>query len=76
MVHQMTNEDGMTNAYAYEIDETLMRVLVRVKVIEARECLHCALVMQKHGFPQQASYERMLKRKRMREARIAQSVYK
>lgn len=64
------------NGYEYDIDETLMRVLVAVKVNEARECLHCALVMRAHGFPEQAAYELRLTRKRLKEARIAQSIYK
>lgn len=67
---------GMNDSLEYEIDITLMKVLAQAKITEARECLHCALVMQAHGFPRQAAYEKMLKRKYMQHARIAQSVYK
>ena len=64
------------NDQEYDIDETLMRVLVSCKVIEARECQHCAMVMQAHGFPQQAAHEHRLVRKYLRQARVAQSIYK
>lgn len=66
----------MNDSPEYDIDITLMKVLAQAKITEARECLHCALVMQANGFPQQAAYERMLKRKYMQHARIAQSLYR
>jgi hypothetical protein len=66
----------MDNSLEYDIDETLMRILARSKVIEARECQHCAMVMEANGFPQQAAHEHRLVRKYLRQARVAQSIYK
>lgn len=62
--------------YQYEIDATLAHVLVRSKIIEARECLHCAIELEAMGYPTIAAWEKSLSKKYLREARIVQGLYK
>lgn len=59
-----------------EIDETLARVLVRSKVIEARECFHSALELQSLGYPTIAAWEKALSRQYLNEAKIVKSLFK
>lgn len=55
---------------SYDIDETLNRVLIRSKVIEAKECFRSALEMESLGYPAIAAWERSLSRQYLREARM------
>lgn len=65
--------DYLKEYLSYPIDETIMRERETEAVQEARECNRTAVELRRLGYPAMAAWEFSMKRKRMRDARLAKA---